>query len=42
MCLKLRNYLMASNGVVRPATISISGAGGFTYNRFAVQLGKEQ
>jgi len=42
MFLKLRDYLMARNGVLRSATNRISGAAGFTYNLFAVQLGEEQ
>jgi len=41
MYLKLGDYLMARNGVLRSATNS-SGAAGFTYNRFAMQLGEEQ
>jgi len=42
MYLKLGDYLMARNGVLRSANNRISGAAGFTYNRFAVQLGEEQ
>jgi len=42
MYLKLRDYLMARNGVLRSATNTISGAAGFTYNLLAVQLVEEQ
>jgi hypothetical protein len=42
MYLKLRDYLMARNSVLQSATNRFSGAAGFTYNRFAVQLGEEQ
>jgi len=33
---------MARNGVLRSTTNRISGAAGFIYNRFAVQLGEQQ
>jgi len=39
---KLGDYLLARNGVLRSATNRISGAVGFTYNRFGMQLGEEQ
>jgi len=42
MYLKLGDVLMARNGVLLSATNRISGVAGFTFNRFAVQLGEEQ